>query len=73
MDQNERTDMGNRIGQATGTVYTSPARAKRQAKRREAEDRRWAAKAGPVTVRKIGDPPVSDTPTDVPAQGQPSA
>ncbi len=59
--------MGMKTGAGTGTVYQSPARAKRQAKKRKAEESGWAAKAGPVTVRKIGDPPLSDTPDDVPS------
>lgn len=64
--------MGQKTGAGTGTVYSSPARVKRQAAKRAAQDRRWAAKAGPVTVRKIGEPPVSDTPTDVPSDSPPS-
>lgn len=53
--------MGQRTGAATSSVSYSPARKKRQAAKRAAQDRRWAAKAGPVTVRRIGDPePVND-------------
>jgi hypothetical protein len=44
-------------GTSLGGTEQSPARRKRQAAKRRAEERRWAAKSGPVTVRKIGDPP----------------
>lgn len=37
-------------GTSTGTLYRSPARLKRDAARRRAEERRWAQMAGPVTV-----------------------
>jgi hypothetical protein len=39
------------IGGATGTVWVSPARAKRMAAQRRRQERSWAAKSGPVTVR----------------------
>ena len=42
---------------SSSTVQTSPARKKRQAAKRRAEERAWAAKASPVTVRRVGDTP----------------
>lgn len=36
-------------------VYRDPRRKARQAARRRAEDRAWAAMAGPVAVRRIED------------------
>lgn len=54
-----------RQGTATGTVYQSPARAKRQARQRRQEEARWARLAGPVTVRRVDEstePDERDTP-----------
>lgn len=65
--------MGQKTGSSTGTVYSSPSRQKRQAKRRQAEEKRWAAKSGPVEVRRVGDPPVGDTPSELPEDVRPSA
>jgi hypothetical protein len=39
-----------------GGMETSPARKKRRAKQLRAQEQRWASLAGPVEVRKIGDP-----------------
>jgi hypothetical protein len=44
--------MGNKAGGNTGTVTYSPQRAARKRKQRQAQERRWAAMAGPVTVRQ---------------------
>jgi hypothetical protein len=43
----------NKTGGATSGMEYSPARAKRKAAARKGQERRWAAKAGPVEVRKI--------------------
>ena len=40
-------------GTSLGGVEVSAARRKRQAKKRAAEEKRWAAKAGPVIVRRV--------------------
>lgn len=42
-------------GTSMGGSEMSPRRRKSQAARRRAQERRWAAKSGPVTVRKITD------------------
>lgn len=42
--------MGQRTGASTATLYRSPARIKREAARRRAEEKQWAQKSGPVTV-----------------------
>lgn len=44
--------MARRTGAATGTVITSPAKARRLAAKRRAEEASWAARSGPVTVRR---------------------
>lgn len=33
----------------------SPAKVKRRAAARKGQERRWAAKAGPVEIRKVGE------------------
>lgn len=43
-------------GTPTGSMDYSPGRKAKDAAKRRGQDKRWAAKAGPVTVRKIGDP-----------------
>ena len=43
----------NKSGGATSGMEYSPARAKRRAAARKGQERRWAAKSGPVEVRKI--------------------
>lgn len=45
--------MGNKTGGATSGMEYSPARAKRRAAARKGQERRWAAKSGPVEVRKV--------------------
>lgn len=52
--------MGARTGASTSTVYQSPARARRQAQKRRAEEKAWAAKNGPVEVRRVADEPGED-------------
>jgi hypothetical protein len=42
-----------RTGVSTGGIETSPARAKARAKARARQEKRWAAKAGPVNVRYV--------------------
>lgn len=44
-----------------GGLEKAPWRKKREAKRRRRQEERWAAKAGPVTVRKIEDDPPDST------------
>ena len=43
-------------GTPTSGMEYSPERAKRTAAKRRKQQKRWDAKAGPVTVRKVGDP-----------------
>ena len=45
--------MGSKTGGATSGMEYSPAKAKRRAAVRKGQDRRWAAKSGPVEIRKI--------------------
>lgn len=45
--------MARKAGGNTGSVEYSASRAKRKRRQRQAEDKRWAAMAGPVTVRKV--------------------
>lgn len=45
--------MARRLGTGTGTVYTSPKKAKQLARRKRAEEAAWKARSGPVTVRKL--------------------
>ena len=40
-------------GVSTGAIETSPARRRRQEKRRRREEAEWAARSGPVTVRRV--------------------
>lgn len=47
--------MGQKLGVSTGGMEKSPARKKREAARRRAEERAWAARNGPVIVRKMSD------------------
>jgi hypothetical protein len=47
--------MGQKLGVSTGGMEKSPARKKREAARRRAEERSWAARNGPVIVRKMSD------------------
>ena len=42
-------------GGNTGGVEYSPAKAKRRAAVRKGQERRWAAKSGPVTVTTVVD------------------
>jgi hypothetical protein len=51
-----------KTGGQTTSVEVSPARRRRLAQRRRREEARWAAKAGPVTVRRI------DVPAAVPGE-----
>jgi hypothetical protein len=39
------------VGVSMGGIEVSPERARRAAQRRRAQERRWARKSGPVTVR----------------------
>jgi hypothetical protein len=43
----------SKIGQATGSVQRSPQRAARDARRRRREEAEWAARSGPVEVRRL--------------------
>jgi len=43
--------MSRKTGTNTSSVEVSPARARRAAQRRRAQEKRWARKSGPVTVR----------------------
>ena len=54
--------MGIKTGGATSGMEYSPGRAKRRAGARKAQERRWAAKSGPVEVRKADQ--VKDAPTE---------
>jgi len=40
-------------GGNTGGIERSPEKTRRRAAARRAEERRWAAKAGPVTVTRV--------------------
>lgn len=42
-----------KTGTNTGSVEMSPARARRRAAARRREEKRWAKKSGPVTVRFV--------------------
>lgn len=61
-----------RTGASLGGAESSPERRKRQAAKRKREEKRWAARSGPVTVRFVdpatlkpeagnGNPPVGQT------------
>lgn len=47
--------MGQKLGVSTGGMEKSPARKKREAARRRAEERAWAARSGPVVVKRMSD------------------
>jgi hypothetical protein len=47
----------SKIGQATGSVQRSPQRVARDARRRRREEAQWAARSGPVEVRRLDDVP----------------
>jgi hypothetical protein len=47
--------MGQKLGVSTGGMEKSPARKKREAARRRAEERTWAARSGPVVVKRMSD------------------
>lgn len=49
-----------KTGVPTGGMEYSPQRRKRRAQRRKAEDKRWAALAGPVVVSHIAPEPEHD-------------
>jgi hypothetical protein len=59
--------MARKTGAATGTVFTSPAKAKRLAAKRRGEEQKWANMAGPVTVSRVADktPRDGELPTSV--------
>jgi hypothetical protein len=40
-------------GTNTGSVERSPERAKREARKRRRQEAAWAARNGPVTVRRV--------------------
>lgn len=44
-----------KTGQATQHLIVTPQRRMRDAERRRAEERKWAEKSGPVTVRRKGE------------------
>lgn len=44
-------------GASMGGMESSPARRKRMAARRRREEARWAARSGPVTVRRVDPAP----------------
>jgi hypothetical protein len=52
-------------GTSMGGSEMSPARRKRNAARRRAQDKAWASRSSEVTVRRVGDPK-PDTPAGVP-------
>jgi hypothetical protein len=47
--------MGQKLGVSTGGMEKSPARKKREAARRRAEEAAWKARNGPVVVKRMGD------------------
>jgi hypothetical protein len=49
------TDVGQKLGVSTGGMEKSPARRKREARARRAEEAAWKARNGPVIVRRIDD------------------
>jgi hypothetical protein len=53
-------------GQSAG-MEKSPERRKREAQRRRMQEKRWAARSGPVTVRRVGDPKPSTDDGEVPS------
>ena len=44
-----------RTGSSMGGLESSPQRKKRDRKKRKREEERWAAKSGPVVVKRIED------------------
>ena len=42
-------------GVSTGGIEKSPARRKREAAKRKRQEDRWAARSGPVEVRRVED------------------
>lgn len=44
-----------KFGVATSSIEVSPQRRRKVARRRAAQERRWAAKNGPVIVTRKGD------------------
>jgi hypothetical protein len=44
-------------GVSMGGLDSSPARRKRDRKERKREEERWAAKSGPVVVKRVEDEP----------------
>lgn len=55
--------MGQKLGVSTGGIEKSPARKKREAARRRAEERAWASRNGPVVVRRMTDVETSSSTT----------
>lgn len=54
---------GNYSGSSMGGVEYTRSRKFKMRKQREAQEKRWAKKAGPVTIRQVGDPkPEGDSP-----------
>ncbi len=47
--------MGQKLGVSTGGMEKSPARKKREAARRRAEEQAWRARNGPVVVKRMVD------------------
>lgn len=43
-------------GDASGGIEYSPSKIKAMKRTMRRTEERWAAKAGPVTVRRVGDP-----------------
>ena len=47
--------MAKKTGTSTGGIETSARYKRRQARRRRAEEAEWAAKSGPVIVKRLED------------------
>jgi hypothetical protein len=47
------TNQGGTGGSLGGRIEQSPERARRQAAKRQREEKRWAKRSGPVTVRFV--------------------
>jgi len=58
---------GTRAGASLGGIEMSPERRRRQAAKRKREEKRWAKKCGPVTVRFV-DPATLKASADKPQQ-----
>ena len=56
---------GGGQGASMNAIEQTPKRRRQHREYLKRQERRWAAKAGPVEVRRIGDPPASsdDDPT----------